>query len=537
MPFFPLKFNKNISKYIIQKKFIISIKMKKLSLNFYGEEVSIQCPKNFVSLKKEIAEKYQLSLSDILEIDITYEKNESKKIIKSEIDFKSFLHSRVPNITLNINESSTLFKKSLVDLQNKAKDDLAQLETLKKKKEENKKKQEKEYQESKKKIDDLNKEIKVIGQKKLEYVKAIKKRMRGPRNKEKELMVKITKLGKEIGAPLVFQTPEKGPLPVKGETEKEKKFLELIQRNTECINVQEELYATPKKNMADMDKQIKEINKQCLSIIKNSQKEILSLKKEENDLVKGIIALEKKLGLSIDEKKPMKKFGFYIPNRDERQIKTIKKEDEKEAIKLKTPSLKLDIKLPVPPQKVNKKIENLVGNLRKNIKQDIEKHIIKTNNEIKKIKEKASENNSKLKEEDEKYLEKCQKENDNAIKEVDKWIEFIFAHSHEIIKTIEEKNKENLKKIDGIGKKIGINPLNESLSSSNFENKKIHPGVICDGCNGAIIGTRYKCTICKDFDYCEKCEEKSNGSHGHPLLKINNPDMCPVSIQCVLNNK
>ena len=48
--------------------------------------------------------------------------------------------------------------------------------------------------------------------------------MRGPRNKEKELVVKITKLGKEIGAPLVFKLPEKGPMPVKGETEKEKNF-------------------------------------------------------------------------------------------------------------------------------------------------------------------------------------------------------------------------------------------------------------------------------------------------------------------------
>ena len=514
--------------------------MKKLSINFYGEEVSIQFPKDFISLKKEIAEKYQLSLSDILGIDITYQKNEAKKIIKSEIDFKSFLHSRVSNIILDINQSSSLFQKSLLDLQNKAKDDLSQLEMLKKKKEENKKKQEKEYEESKKKIDDLNKEIKVIGQKKLEYVKSIKKRMRGPRNKEKELMVKITKLGKEIGAPLVFKIPEKGTLPIKGETEKEKKLLELIQRNTDCINVQEQLYAEPKKNMADMDKQIKEINKKCLCIIKNSQKEILALKKEENDLIKEIIALEKKLGLSVDEKKPMKKFGFYIPNRDNTQIKTIKKEDEKdekETIKLKTPNLKPEIKLSIPPKKINKKIENVVNNLRKNIKQDVEKHIMKANNEIKKIKEKASESNYKLQEEDEKYLEKCQKDNDKAIKEVDKWIEFIFTHSHEIIEAIEEKNEDNLKKIDEIGKKIGINSLNES-SSSNSENKKIiHPGVICDGCNGAIIGTRYKCTICKDFDYCEKCEEKNNGNHGHPLLKINNPDMCPVLIKCILNNK
>ena len=142
--------------------------MKNISLNFYGEEVVIECPKDYVSLKKQIAKQYELSLSDTLEIDISYIKNDQKKLIKSEIDFKTFLHSRIPKLNLDINESSQLYQKSLLDLQNKAKDDLVQLEMLKKQKEENKKKQEKENEETKKKIDDLNKQIKEKGQKKNE---------------------------------------------------------------------------------------------------------------------------------------------------------------------------------------------------------------------------------------------------------------------------------------------------------------------------------------------------------------------------------
>ena len=220
----------------------------------------------------------------------------------------------------------------------------------------------------------------------------------------------------------------------------------------------------------------------------------------------------------------MKKTGFYIPKRDNTlQIKTIKKDD---ALKLKA-NPKPEIKLPV---KINKKIENVVGNLKKNIKEDVIKYISKTNDEIKKIREKAKEKNCKLKEEDEKYLEACQKDNEKAVEEVDNWIEFIFKHSHEIIEAVEKKNEENLEKLDEIGKKVGINLNSE-------KNKIVHPGVICDGCNGPIIGTRYKCTICKDFDFCEKCEEKNNGDHGHPLLKIQTPDMCPVEIKCILNKK
>ena len=510
--------------------------MKKLSLNFYGEEVSIQCPKDFSSLKKEIAKKYELSLSDILEIDISYVKNEEKKIIKSEVDFKTFLHSRVLKLNLNINESSKLFQKSLLDLQNKAKDDLSQLEILKKKKEENKKKQEKEYEESKKKIDELNNQIKELGQQKLDYVKSIKKMMRGPRNKEKELVTKITKLGKEIGAPLVFKVSEKEPLPVKGETEKEKKLLDLIKRNTDCLNAQEKLFATPRKNMNDMDKQIKEINKKCLVVIKSSQKEMMALKKEENNLIKQIISLEKNLGLNVDEKKPMKKFGFYIPNKA--QIKTISKEEEKVAMKLKDAIKKPEIKLPYPGKKneikkTNEKISKVLNTLKENIKANVEKEIMKATKEIKKIREEAQEKKYELIEEDKKCLEKCEKENEKAIIEVDKWIEFIYMHTNEIIASIEENNQMKFKKFEEIKKRI-----NGKFTETETKTEKLrHPGVFCNGCNGPIVGTRYMCTVCKNFDFCEKCEEKTQGKHGHPLLKINRPDMCPIDIKCVLKKE
>ena len=86
-----------------------------------------------------------------------------------------------------------------------------------------------------------------------------------------------------------------------------------------------------------MDKEIKEKNKMSINIIKSFKKKMLALKKEENNLIKEIIDLEKKLGLYVDEKKPMLKAGFYFPNRDTAtaQIKTVKKEDEKEKVKLK----------------------------------------------------------------------------------------------------------------------------------------------------------------------------------------------------------
>merc|ERR1719293_43156 len=47
--------------------------------------------------------------------------------------------------------------------------------------------------------------------------------------------------------------------------------------------------------------------------------------------------------------------------------------------------------------------------------------------------------------------------------------------------------------------------------------KVIHFGVECDLCGQyPIIGDRYKCSICPDWDCCTACEPK----HDHPLIKF-----------------
>lgn len=50
-----------------------------------------------------------------------------------------------------------------------------------------------------------------------------------------------------------------------------------------------------------------------------------------------------------------------------------------------------------------------------------------------------------------------------------------------------------------------------------------HPGIVCDECQGPVIGTRYKCLACVDFDLCQWCEHRVGHPPSHILAKIRVP--------------
>lgn len=54
------------------------------------------------------------------------------------------------------------------------------------------------------------------------------------------------------------------------------------------------------------------------------------------------------------------------------------------------------------------------------------------------------------------------------------------------------------------------------------ESGAIHSNVVCDGCNGAVRGFRYKCVQCPDYDLCQTCEAK--GLHKqHMMCRMSEP--------------
>ncbi|XP_021266228.1 sequestosome-1 isoform X2 [Numida meleagris] len=54
----------------------------------------------------------------------------------------------------------------------------------------------------------------------------------------------------------------------------------------------------------------------------------------------------------------------------------------------------------------------------------------------------------------------------------------------------------------------------------------VHPNVICDGCEGPVVGARFKCTVCPDYDLCSTCEGK--GIHKeHNMVMFQSPMLNP----------
>jgi len=56
------------------------------------------------------------------------------------------------------------------------------------------------------------------------------------------------------------------------------------------------------------------------------------------------------------------------------------------------------------------------------------------------------------------------------------------------------------------------------ISPAAVPTTDIHEGINCDNCGvKPIQGTRYKCTVCNDFDLCECCEAQGVHPADHPL--------------------
>ena len=136
--------------------------MKNISLNFFGEEVSINMPTDLASLRQQISEKFMFSPSDAAEIVVSYAKDLGKKIIQTEQDFVTFISDKINKVDLDISQDSKLFQQNLKTLEKESQDNKKLLEEAMKKKEDIKKRKETALKNRKTEIKKLEDQIQKI---------------------------------------------------------------------------------------------------------------------------------------------------------------------------------------------------------------------------------------------------------------------------------------------------------------------------------------------------------------------------------------
>ena len=127
------------------------------------------------------------------------------------------------------------------------------------------------------------------------------------------------------------------------------------------------------------------------------------------------------------------------------------------------------------------------------------------------------------------FEEKYKKEINNGIKKINEMLKEKLEESSNKLKLEYEKRYE--KKEKDLNKKF--EEMSEIIMKSNIGKKEdnlkisfcdtIHNGIKCMNCfQKPIIGYRYKCSKCEDYNLCEKCEEENSNKefHKHDFIKL-----------------
>jgi hypothetical protein len=80
------------------------------------------------------------------------------------------------------------------------------------------------------------------------------------------------------------------------------------------------------------------------------------------------------------------------------------------------------------------------------------------------------------------------------------------------------------KQLEALKEELIKNTIKEAATKLKTEgvktNTTVHSRFTCDGCGMTpIVGVRYHCTVCFNYDLCQSCESKESHAQDHPLEK------------------
>ena len=485
--------------------------MEELILNFLGEEAKIAYPKDIPSLRSQISEKYLLSSSDAKEL-ILYYIHENKKIyIINGNDFSKFKETKNNTIYLDINQNSKLYLDNASKIKKEKSEeskDLKELNELIEKYKVFSKEKEEKVKYYYKELNDAMNEVK---KKREEYNRKIHKILSKVYEEDEEYIKKIYTLQRKLNLPTTVRIP------------KEIKKQEEERINQEAKKKQEEIRKQARLRKEEELKKREERRKEYQEKIRKIM--------EEDEKKKQIIRLNKLRSTQCCIKSRQDFFphiSFRKMEEDKRKaafkcrtiaaataakfIAARKKENSFNEEKLKTSYEILEPKnkemntVPVFNE-VNKVLNKTVEQVKEVAKECILKGAPKKDDKKEIEKEKKAQ------------IEKIQKITKEAVKEINKLTKMVIEQSNDLIEKINNPEINLLSSND--------NDDNLILKSTKKDIKKkegIHFHVKCDGCKmDPIRGNRYKCKVCPDFDFCEKCYQSKKEEHGHEFKVIEKP--------------
>ena len=297
-----------------------------------------------------------------------------------------------------------------------------------------------------------------------------------------------------------------------------------------------------KENDIENDIEIKkDENENKIDLEKENEVEI---KKDENNIILGKeneIEIKKDDDINSEKENKIEIIKDEDNNSDkENKIEIIKDEDNN-SNKANKIEIRKDDDIILDKENINSININLINNQIKEKIPDSDNFNLFDSDNIKKININSDsflkiQNNNNLIKIDSNNLGNIDSSEINLIKfDKNNSNSFVFEENKEIEEDEFNKNIENIisSNIDNIKDDIIHSILLESskiqqktkINKVNPTNNYIHKNYECDICKmHPIKGIRYHCLECKDYDICEKCEEKFN--HPHPLYKVKNDKSC-----------
>ena len=286
---------------------------------------------------------------------------------------------------------------------------------------------------------------------------------------------------------------------------KDIKILYIYENINEMINALNDIFNKGKITVEEKDK--KYIMKIDVSLLdKLSEYQIELEKHDPNEKQPKILLKLKEMNDKYNELKEeinnIKKYKLIFNEEEKKKlIKEIKEE--------------LDIKTYLKELLKDKDIINMLF-------KEFEERLYNKNMEKKEIKDNKELNeiiNEKIEESINKIIndKKLSKVDEKAINDNINKIKKGINKSKNNIENHENKNNENNNQKSMMNILPKYNEINLSLV------KGVHFGVKCDKCGMLpIIGYRYKCPVCKNYDLCQNCEEinSQTGEHPHELIKL-----------------